>query len=59
MKYNIDYWLNKGIKVLDYIPDGWVEVKNAMTAPNGYKWYSNGKSLFNGEREHCLVKENL
>ena len=57
MKNNIDYSKSKGVKVLDYIPNGWQLVKNTMTQPNGYNWYSNGKSLFSGEREHCLVKE--
>lgn len=57
-KGNIEYWKQQGIKILDKAPDNWVVVKNAQTAPNGYKWYSNGKSLFSGEREHCLVKED-
>lgn len=55
-KNNINYWKNKGIKVLDHIPNGWQLVKNATTQPNGYNWYSNSKSLFGSEREHCLVK---
>lgn len=35
-----------------------VELQGATTAPCGYKWYSNGKSRFNGEYKHYLIKED-
>lgn len=45
------------VKRLNSVPSGWSEIKNAMTAPKGYTWYSNGKSRFSGEREIALVKD--
>jgi hypothetical protein len=42
---------------LDSIPTGWIKVKGATTAPEGYSWYSNGKSRFSGEYECALVKD--
>lgn len=38
-------------------PKGWSKVEGALTAPNGYSWYSNGKSMFGGERESYLYKD--
>lgn len=38
-------------------PKGWTKVEGALTAPNGYSWYSNGKSMFGGERESYLYKD--
>jgi len=38
-------------------PKGWAKVEGATTAPNGYSWYSNGKSMFGGERESYLYKD--
>ena len=47
-------------KVIEYVnevPKGWVKNDGATTAPLGYKWYTNGKSLIKGERKNILVKE--
>lgn len=52
----LEYWKGRGIKVLHSLPEGWKEFKSASTAPNGYKWISNGKSMFGGEFEHALLK---
>lgn len=38
-------------------PKDWQKVEGALTAPNGYSWYSNGKSMFGGERETYLYKD--
>lgn len=38
-------------------PKDWSKVEGATTAPNGYSWYSNGKSMFGGERESYLYKD--
>ena len=38
-------------------PKGWTKVEGATTAPNGYSWYSNNKSMFGGERESYLYKD--
>ena len=38
-------------------PKDWTKVEGALTAPNGYTWYSNNKSMFGGERESYLYKD--
>lgn len=45
--------------IKDCIPDGWGVIGGAMTAPRGYVWISNRKSLFGGEYEHALVPEGI
>ena len=40
----------------DEMPDGWREVKGALTAPIGYVWIWNGKSIFSDEYRHALLK---
>lgn len=57
-KYSVDYWKERGVEVRDTIPEGYIPRTGATTAPNGYEWYSNGKSLFGGEYEHVLVKKS-
>ena len=42
---------------LESVPECWVKIKGACTAPKGYSWYSNGKSRFGGEYECALVKD--
>lgn len=42
------------------LPQGWKEDKGATTAPVGFAWINNGKSLIKGERKSGLIKlENL
>lgn len=36
--------------------ESWHDLDGATTAPNGYKWQSNGKSRFSGEYKNRLVK---
>jgi hypothetical protein len=38
------------------MPEGWKELKGAMTAPNGWMWAYNGKSVFQSGRKIGLVK---
>lgn len=38
------------------VPKGWKELKNATTAPIGFSWFWNSKSLFSKEYEAILVK---
>lgn len=52
----LEYWMGRGIKVIHCLPEGWKEFKSACTAPEGYMWVSNGKSMFGGEFEHALLK---
>lgn len=44
------------IRVYKRKPNGWREDNGATTAPVGYKWINNGKSLTSGERKTALVK---
>lgn len=52
----IDYFIKKGVKVLDKMPSGWKVILNATTQPLGYVWINNGKSLFSKEYQHALLK---
>lgn len=36
----------------------WKDIKDATTAPIGYKWQNNGKSRFSKEYKSRLVKIN-
>lgn len=45
------------IRLLDRLPEGWRVLKGALTAPVGYVWVCNGKSILRGEYEHALMKE--
>ena len=35
-----------------------IKLQGALIAPCGYKWYSNGKSRFNKNYKHYLIKED-
>lgn len=54
-KYTMKSGKEKEIEYVDRIPQGWVEMQGAMTAPNGYTWYSNNKSFKDGKKT-VLVK---
>lgn len=44
-------------KIYDSIPEGWRELKYAVTAPNGYSWIYNSVSILNQkERKIALLK---
>ncbi len=45
------------IPKLDKLPDGWKRTVGALTAPVGWYWANNGKSLFGGELKSALIKE--
>lgn len=45
------------IPVKTELPDGWKKLDGALTAPNGYYWASNGKSLFSKDYDSALIKE--
>ena len=40
----------------DTMPSGWKEIRGATTAPNGYVWINNRKSVFSEEYRHALLK---
>ena len=56
-KYDLDYWKEKNVNIYDVKPEGWEKLEGATTAPDGYSWYSNGKSRFGEEYENALVNE--
>ena len=45
------------IPKLDRLPEGWKRTIGALTAPNGWYWANNGKSIMSGERKSALIKE--
>lgn len=45
----------KNVQVFSACPEGWKVLTGATTAPAGYVWISNGKSLFGGEYEQGLL----
>lgn len=49
--------LERLVKIVEKMPDGWKILEGATTAPKGYKWVYNGESLFSGKREKALLKE--
>lgn len=38
------------------MPNGFKELKGALTAPVGFRWVYNGKSLFGGNRRVALLR---
>ncbi len=44
------------VRVYNKKPNGWNDVKGAMTAPDGTKWIDNGKSITSGKYQSALVK---
>lgn len=46
----------KAIRVYERKPNGWKVNEGATTAPVGYQWINNGKSLFGGKRKSGLLK---
>lgn len=55
-KYTVEYFKSRGTEIRNSVPKGYVKLEGATTAPKGYTWYSNNKSLFGGERRTILVK---
>ena len=45
------------IEYVESVPDGFKELKGATTAPLGYTWYTNGKSILDKSRKNILVKD--
>lgn len=50
--------LLESVKVFYQMPNGWKEIWDAQTAPSGYVWIFNGKSIFSSEYQHALLKVN-
>lgn len=47
---------NKDIDVYDEMPTGWSYIKGALTAPLGYAWISNNKSILSREKRLAFIK---
>lgn len=52
----LNYFINKGVKIVNEMPKGWIFTEGATTAPNGYKWINNNESMFGGKRKIALLK---
>lgn len=50
--------LLESVKVFYQMPTGWKEIRGALTAPSGYVWIFNGKSIFTSEYQQALLKVN-
>lgn len=50
--------LLESVKVFYQMPTGWKEISGALTAPSGYVWIFNGKSIFTSEYQQALLKVN-
>lgn len=48
--------LLESVKVYYQMPTGWKEIIGAQTAPSGYVWIFNGKSIFSNEYQKALLK---
>ncbi len=44
------------IEYLNTVPAGWVKLEGATTAPKGFSWYGNKKSLFSKNYKQQLIK---
>lgn len=49
---------NPAIPKLDSLPDGWDYIDGCTTAPCGWRWAHNRKSIRSGERKKALVRSN-
>ena len=58
VEQQIERFKERGGRVEDTVPEGFIKTENATTAPKGYTWYNNGKSRFGGEYENVLVKDS-
>lgn len=47
----------KDIEYFDEVPNGWKELKGATTAPVGYTWYTDGKSIVDKTHKTMLVRD--
>lgn len=45
--------------VIDKLPDGWGKIEGALTAPKGYVWVNNKKSLWDKDYQQAIIKKEL
>lgn len=48
--------IGREVEVFDTLPQGWKYLEGTLTEPLGYRWASNGKSIFSKEYEQALVR---
>ena len=53
----LEQMIKRGVVVLDTLPEGWQEVKGAMTAPRGYYWAEKRVSRFSPQHKTALIKK--
>lgn len=53
----IEYFINKGLMIYKEMPKGWDKLKGALTAPCGYEWIWNKKSIFSKDYKQGLFKK--
>ena len=56
--YQIRNSQGRMVNATNKAPKGWKPIAGAMTAPLGYKWYSNGASRTSGNRQTILVRDS-
>jgi hypothetical protein len=49
---------NQEYPVYDKMPEGYRELKNATTAPRGYRWITNSGSMFDKNRKLAFIKDH-
>ena len=44
------------VPIYDELPEGWADISHIVSAPSGYHWINNRKSIFSDEYRHALLK---
>jgi hypothetical protein len=43
------------VPIYDELPEGWADISHIVSAPSGYHWINNRKSIFSDEYRHALL----
>ena len=44
------------VPIYDELPEGWADISHIVSAPSGYHWINNCKSIFSDEYRHALLR---
>ena len=44
------------VPIYDELPEGWADISHIVSAPSGYHWINNRKSIFSDEYRHALLR---
>lgn len=44
------------VPIYDEMPEGWADISHIVSAPSGYHWINNRKSIFTKEYRHALLR---